>query len=309
MDEKFLHFRNDTFIATIANTKKWTVSTNQKVPIDMHLLITQGRISGALFNDETSLVSLDELHDTLPTAANYAFYLDALLDNFVVLDIEPKCPDPIKNQLKNMPCLYCETSMSGHGIHMVFHLPNDILTQYPDARQKVVFKEDHGWYEILLNHYVTFTGNILPANIGTNDTEFRQLFTAMASQQKYTTKADIDIEQIASVETRYTAQILETLRNHAKRYKKSKKDFNDDISRYEFAYMAYLYKGIQSIISIPIIAQEHDYNDAEQAWFMFTIASELLPSRAKHEEFRDNMPWLLYLAFEVIAKNKKGKKS
>lgn len=189
---------------------------------------------------------------------------------------------------------------------MVFQLPTDILDKYPDAKQKVVFKEEHGYYEILLNHYVTFTANQIPANISSDNTEFKKLFESMASQQKYVTKASIDIQTLDSVDTKYSQQIIDALRNASARYKKKPADFHNDLSRYEFAYMAYLYYAIQRVTAIDIIAKDHAYTDAEKAWFLYTIASNFLPARAKHEETRDNMPWLLYLAFEVIAKNKKG---
>lgn len=308
MEDRYTQFIQNPFIRTIAGTEKWTVSTKDKMPIDIKDLAYRNRLHGATFNNEISLGTLDFLHQTIPEAANYAFYLDALEDNFVVLDIEPKCPDDIRQSLTDMPCLYCETSMSGRGVHMVFRLPEDILNQHPDARQKVVFKENHGYYEILLNHYVTFTANQIPAVIGEDDTEFRKLFEQMASHQKLTVKADINAELLETVDAPHADLILNILRNYKGMYKKTLADFNDDNSKYEFAYIAYLNYRLGLLTDIPSLKQQHEYTDSEKAWFLYTVATEYLPSRPKHEEQRNGMPWLYYLAFEVIAHNKNDEK-
>ena len=309
MSQRYQLFRSNPFIDTIAGKKKWTVSTNTKMPIDMNNLIYKGKLTGALYNDDLSLVSLDKVNETLPDAANYAFYLDALEDGFVVLDIEPKCPDDVRAELMAMPCLYCETSLSGHGIHMVFRLPSDILDAKENARQKIVFKEDHGWYEILLNHYVTFTGNQIAANIGDDDSEFRNLFARMASEQKASSKADVDVFEIEEVKTRYANAILEVLMSHRNDYRKTLADFSGDTSRYEFSYIAFLNHRLGKMLKLRDIAAEHEYTDAERAWFLYKVASEYLPSRSKHENRRNGLPWLLYLSSEVIAHNKESEAS
>lgn len=308
MDDRYVRFRNTPFVARLASTPKWTVSTNQKMPLDMYAFKYRHIISGALYSNEDSLTTLDEVNSLLPDAANYTYYLDALIDNIVVLDIEPKCPQEIKDKLLQMPCLYCETSMSGKGIHMVFPLPADILEQYPDAKAKIVFKEEHGYYEILLNHYVTFTANQLPHVTGTDAEPFRQLFLEMAQTQRVSSKADVTIEALQKVETQYSDLILSILMNHKKDYKKTLADFNGDHSKYEFAYMAFLNHRLTKMLDLPAMKADHNYTDSERAWFLYTVAVDYLPHRPKHDEQRNKMPWLLYLAGEVIAHNKKDDK-
>lgn len=310
MTERYAKFRQNPFVNSIATTKKWTVSTNTKMPIDMFIFKYRQQIKGALFTDDTSLTTLDEVNELIPNAANYAFYLDAITDKFVVLDIEPTCPDEIKAKLQAMPCLYCETSMSGKGIHMVFRLPEDILMKYPEAQNKIVFKEEHKYYEILLNHYVTFTANQLPFSHENNPEPFRKLFEEMARTQKETVKTEIDISAITEKPGGpYTDLILETLMSHRKEYKKTLSDFYDDNSKYEFAYIAFLYNRLQKMTEIPNIKARYAYTDSEKAWFLYTVATEYLPYRAKHDESRNNLPWLLYLSGEVIAHNKNQKKN
>ena len=41
----------NSFIQTIADNRRWTVSTSKKKPIDMNILRLQGKIVGASFKD------------------------------------------------------------------------------------------------------------------------------------------------------------------------------------------------------------------------------------------------------------------
>lgn len=304
MDDRYEQFRRTSFVTALADTPKWTVSTKQKMPIDLYALQYRHTISGALYPNELSLATLDKVNELLPNAANYTFYLDALTDGVVVLDIEPICPAEIKNELLQMPCLYCETSMSGKGIHMVFPLPEDLLDTYPEAKEKTVFKEEHKYYEILLNHYVTFTANQIPAVTTGSQEPFRRLFASMAQEQKVTAKADVSIEALQKVNSEYTDLILSVLMNHRKEYRKSLEDFHNDTSKYEFAYIAFLLNRLERMLATPALKQKRTFTDSEKAWFLYMVASDYLPHRPKHETERNHMPWLLYLAGEVIAHNK-----
>jgi len=153
------YFSAMPFIQSISDNARWTVSTKTKMPIDMNRLIRTGEIVGAKFdNGNEPLITLTQLISALPNAANAAYKLNQSVDEFVVLDIEPKCPADIRDKLLTLPYKYCELSMSGSGFHLVFDKPN---TQYQDILYgKPAVKEKHGWYEILLNHYVTFRGKV-----------------------------------------------------------------------------------------------------------------------------------------------------
>lgn len=298
-------FRTNPFISGIAAKERWTVSTADKVPIDMYALEYKGIVAGAKFNNELSLATLDKVHGLIPAAANYAFYMDALKDGFVLLDIEPKCPDEVKAKLLAMPCRYIETSMSGKGVHMVFDLPADLLDKYPDARQKVVMKEKHGWYEILLLHYVTFTGRALPQAMreGCPAYGFRDLFEELARKQTVAVRSDVEVEAIDGVDYPSTPVVLDRLRNRQE-YRKTLDDFDGDKSKFEFGFICHKYFWLKRLLLVPAIMADHRYTDAEAAWLLYTVASEQLPKRPKHEELRNGMPWLMYLAYEVIAQNK-----
>lgn len=293
----FPEFYANPLIRSIAGIEKWSVSDKDKRPIDMFDLKTFGHIHGATWTDGRSLMTLDALVDFLPDAANHAFYLDAMTDSFVVLDVEKTCPDDIKQKLLQLPYVYGETSLSGQGLHLLFPLPS-CIKDYPIAMQKPAMREEHGYYEILLNHWVTFTRNMLPPATGNGN--FEELFRELASKQTESKRVDFDVE------TQFPQGIYEAAKicYHLKRqtpYSKTPEDFFGDRSKYEYGHTSYLYHRLRKLIAA--VAPDHHYTPNELAWMLYKASSRTIPYREKHDEERDGLPWLLYLAREVIAKH------
>ncbi|MBO5435443.1 hypothetical protein J6A31_06600 [bacterium] len=301
----FPDFYNNVFIQAIAPHDRWTVSDNTKRPIDMHALIHEQKIWGAAFDrGYNPLVDLQTLCNTIPSATNNAYYLDALIDGFVILDIEPKCPDVIKQKFLNLPYVYGETSMSGKGLHLVFDLPKDIIEKYPAAKQKLALKEEHGYYEILLNHMVTFTRNILPPRMFTEDISvFENIFELLAMKQKEASAGDTTIEaiNIDIDDIPHVNKLLTPLR--AQIYNKTPNDFYNDMSKFEFGITGFYYRALMKLLGKNNKFKDHVYSDEEKAVILYKITSEKLNHRDKHDQIRNNMPWLLYIATCLIAKS------
>lgn len=302
-------FIQHPFVQKIANNQLWTISDNIKRPIDMIVLRDQHKVVGATFSNENSLVSLYELYNIIPNAANYAYYLDAHTDNFVVLDIEPSCSDKTKNELLQMNPLYIETSMSGKGIHMIFEFPKDIMDKYPDAKNKIVFRGDNHEYEILINHYVTFTGRQISHEPVENPKSFRDLFEKLASRQKPTaTKSDINIDEMQPVDTKELPFLMELLTTAMNRYNKTPDDFkkenghDNDTSRWEYAIIGYMYSKLQNILKVQKIANDHTYTLEEQIWIMYQIIYDYIEHRPKHDTLRNGRPFIIFLMETIIAK-------
>ena len=156
--ENFPEFYSHPFIKEIKDNSRWTVSgltslddrTNKK-PIDIWELHDIGTLHGAREHNSTCLMTLDELLDFLPNAANHAYYLEAMEDEYVILDIEPDCPQQLKNMFLDMDYVYGETSMSGKGYHLVFPLPLEI-DKYPKAKTKKVWQDKTRYFELHLEH-------------------------------------------------------------------------------------------------------------------------------------------------------------
>lgn len=299
----FPEFYTNPIIGAIADVPRWTVSDNAKVPINMRELISSGRVWGAHEISDQCLVRLDELTRFLPTAANNAFYLRAQTDGFVVLDIEKTCPPEVSQRLLSLPNLWVEPSMSGKGYHLVMPLPSNFW-DYPIAVGKTVLKEVHGYYEILLDHWVTFTRTSLPASALPP-----QNFEAGAWEEVYADLAKDAVESPVS-EFDITAerpeiprleQIIELMTRRP--LEKSPEDFHNDYSRYEFSALGILYNRLKTIlIAVSEVETEAVYDEAAMSWLIYEAAVRMLPARDKHEEVRNGMPLLLNAAVSLVGR-------
>lgn len=301
----FPEFYNNPFVKQIENIEKWTVSDKNKRPIDMHALIHEQKVWGMAFDrGYNPLVDLKTLCNTIPSATNNAYYLDALVDKYVVLDIEPKCPEHIKQKLMELPYVYGEISMSGKGVHLVFSLPENILNKYPDAQQKQALKEENGYYEILLNHMITFTRNALPPSTCREDISiFDNVFELLAMKAKPNASNDkqIAVTSIKKEDIPYFDTLIAPLR--AQKYNKSAIDFKNDISKYEFAVTGFYHRALMQLLDDDNRYKDHQYTDEEKAVILYSITSEKIPYRPKHDQTRNDMPWLLFIATRLLSKS------
>ncbi len=305
----FPEFYGNPFIKSIAADEKWTISDATKRPIDMwDLVLTNPDLSrkptGAWSNTPHCLMDLASLCKYVPHAANNAYFFDYQSTGCVLLDVEPTCPDELKAVFLGMDYIYGETSMSGKGYHLVFRTP-DCIAKYPNAAVKQKLQDSQKRYEFLLYHYVTFTRNMIPPakpGAGKIDAYFEQM-CALAKQSEKKISFDVDAARPKPVEKQDIAKM--TLQNYAE-YKKEPKDFDGDMSRYEFGYAAYLYAALERILAAPSYNScRENFTNSIKAWLVYDVLVERLKCREKHASTRDGLPWLLYLAQEAIAKNTK----
>ena len=239
-------FKVHPFITTIADNIRWTISTKTKMPIDMNALKNRQVIIGATFKDDNQpLVTLSELEQIVPNPTNTAYSLNQALDDFVVLDIEPTCPDDIRDRLLQMPYKYCEISMSGAGFHLVFDKPKTNFEHI--LLSKPALKEEHGYYEILLNHYVTFTGKIcVPSDacVPLDISEFEKLIDDLASKAKIQSSVMINTDELPELEDIPLGDDIVTLLTKA-RYGKTIENFSNDHSKYEFGVAGFYYNKLK----------------------------------------------------------------
>lgn len=306
----FKRFYENPIIMSLADKQKWTVSDSDKRPIDMYDFKLRGSVHGAITTKGYNpYLTLNELCDLIPNAANNAFALDALEDDIVVLDIEPCCPKELRAELLKLPFEYAEISMSGKGIHMIFQLPRDILDKYPIVYEKTYMREENGYYEILLQHMVTFTRKSIARSQNPADiSAFDKLFTDLAKKEKASVKVNVaTINQSAIDSIPYFDAIHNCLKYQE--YKKTPEDFQNkdkskiDYSAYEFAMCGFYYRKLMKCLPDGKF-KDHIYTDAELSLIIYTIIKEKLEHRAKHDEARKGMPWLLYIAATFVAKAK-----
>lgn len=289
---------------------KWTWSAprekadgkvSKKMPVNMADLRYDQKITGCPWGtDEPEItVSLPTLIALFPNVPNHAYHLDYETDGFVCLDIEPSCPDDLKQKLLQTPYIYGEYSMSGKGFHLFFRTP-DLIKDYPAAAVKTELKDDNRYFEILLNHWVTFTRNMIQPSAGTES--FDDIFETMCKAAEVIKRQEFDITKNQPEIPRW--EMIKAFMQHTlDRYRKTPADFNGDVSSYEFGYAAYLYNKIDSLLESPIFRESRlTYDSNQRMWMVYLLIKDNLPYRDKHETFRDDIPLLLYTAKNVVAR-------
>lgn len=322
----FPNFYDNPSIRAIADAQRWTVSgrlgdadDGNKAPIDIRHLIDgcgpscrhEGPLRGAFDISPVCLVDLDELVRELPDAANNAFHLQSSTDGFMVVDIEPDCPEEIARDLLRMPgILYSEVSMSGRGYHLLVPVPSN-LHDFPLAVGKRKIRESHGWYELLLDHWATFTRRPIPsealarARAAANPPAFatvEDLYADLAVGVRESAAASGSV--IATAEDApdipYGIDIVSQTRRAAEGHLKTPDDFDRDMSRYEFSVLGSLYGWLRTQVS-EYSAYGVEYSASDVTWLLYLAAVEVLEPRPKHHQTRNGRPYLLDRAASLVA--------
>lgn len=312
----FAAFMAHPFIQTIKDNQQWTISTGTKMPIDIPYLETCGIVIGASFaNGNQPLVSLAHVQDVIEnkggtTTNNAAYNLKQGLDSFFILDIEPDCPEDVRNELLRLPYAYGEYSMSGQGFHLAFPRPDQPPVKRPELfTAKPVIKEEHGWYEFLLNHYVTFTGNMVCPADGTIMRPIDDLwaeFDRISENTKIIHTFELENGQIPELEDIELGEfITDLLTDENCAYRKTIDDFNGDASKYEFGVTGFYHKRMNSLLSTSAY-EKHTYTPEERIRILYEVIIRMIPYRKKHEELREGMPWLMYTAKRVVTSVPQG---
>lgn len=319
--ELFARFYDNTVIMRLAPAERWTVSGMlgadddtgrglHKAPIDVRHLLRgctphcqhQGPVRGAFRIDSTCLMNLDDLTENLPHARNCAFYLRSDVDEVVILDIEPSCPPEIARHLLRLHhVLYAERSMSGHGYHLLLNTPKN-LQNFPDASSKRVLRHPQGWYEILLEHWITFTRDVIDLPEGSEDhPTIEDIWAELAEQTKPSIRTSaLEITAETPV-IALSEDIIRIVLRRAASQLKTPEDFGNDLSRYEFSVMAVLHRHLRQIIQGLHRSTASPYSLSDEVHLLHAAAQRVLKDRPKHHEMRNSRPYLLDQATRMVA--------
>lgn len=311
-------FLSNPAIRTIAGKPKWTISDKDKKPISLYYLLWRHDAThGCQADMPCDMLPLDQMidrfHAVYPQAgliSNFAFNLDVMEDNLVVLDIEPTCSPSLMAKFLELPYLYGERSMSGKGVHLVFPKPSN-FEDFPAAMQKLALKGPKKHYEILLAHWVTFTGNTLKRPVGRNienQKPFEALYAELAQKQttSQTIEADIDAGGIPSdvSEIPDSDYILELLTKETNDYRRTPEDFDNDMSRYEHGYTGHKYYKLKLILALSRIQDNgHLYTVEERVRLVYEAVKATIAYREKHERVDHGIPWLMQQAIIIVKKD------
>ena len=315
-------FLSNPTIQRLTSIPKWTISDKDKRPVSMFNLLYRNQVRGAQTDTPGDMLELPKLIEQFSERfpggnmiSNFAFYLDVMTDDIVILDIEPSCPSALMQEFLQLPYLYGETSMSGRGIHLVFPKPAN-FDDFPAAAKKVAMKGPGKHYEILMNHWVTFTGRALGRPVSKNHENqkpFELLYAKLAMQQKETQTTELHFdaqrlkEDIAGIPD--SDYIMEIMLCPANDVHVDKAKFDGDMSRCEFAYLGSKYCQLANLLSGTRIKKNgHTYTAEDYIRLLYAISIQQLPHRDKHDTMRQHMPWLLYEATQIVAQRINEKK-
>lgn len=312
-----MSFINEPVIKYMATQKRWAISDprkkenyndpylQEKAPMNVNMLMCN-MVKYVNPSVPDSMVSLDVAYNFAPNCGRYAYYLDTMLDNLIIIDIEKTCPPELLVEFLKLPYIYAETSMSGKGVHLIMAKPSNFHDI--EQSQKTVIKDPRGYYEILQNHWCTFTGNPLPQNNGSFvritpptlswDDVYKEIALAspMSAVGDITTEiADIkDVPQANELMEMTKIFVLED-----EQYLKALD--NTDGSAREFSIISTIKRSLDitnAILNVPLSTEE-------EIAVIFELASDhdIIEYRPKHETVRQGMLWLHYTVINVLAKS------
>lgn len=305
------HFYDNPAIASIASSPRWTVSDIDKMPLDIRALQRgetreDGSLKGAVEKNATYLMSLHELRAFLPNAANNAFALHSELDRLMVLDIEKTCEPERARHLLQIPALYRELSMSGKGYHLVLPIPK-AAKDYPEIMARTAMVGPEKQYEVLIDHWVTFTRKPIPAHLlpePAGPALWEEVFTVMAKKTLETPPpAEFTVMLERPTILGYEKALAWMTRQPLP---KTVDDFRGDHSRFEFSSLGTLYGRLSPIIAA--LEEQHGviYEDYEKAWLIYDAITLLIAPRHKHSEVRSGAPLLLNSASALVAERRRA---
>ena len=312
---------------TLQRTKDWCVSKD-KVPLDLFAL-ERGYEWGA--SNKRSHSSYEDYNKAKEIGLKHKLPITLMVDseklNIYVIDIEKTCPEEIRQGILNalkQNITYIETSLSGKGFHLVVGL------NAPQMLKTAKYKK---WFEILTNHHCTFTENEL---------SFDDAFNYQIDTNEYITDDEKDVELLNALSTSLSPiefydligdskvnlntansdefddfkRVAATFDGrHADLFnilcdvdytKTVDGDFFGDYSRYEFGYASKLTYAAKRISEDMIDNRLNHYDlkltREQHIMIVFMVLKQSLPYRAKHDEFRNGLPWLLYTAQQVYDK-------
>lgn len=336
----FPGFYTNSIINHLGRYAKWSVSDTNARPINVPALIQGRGLFGASQNKlNTDAVTLDTLTTHLPEATNATFFADAANDGVLIIDVEKTCPPYIAEQLLSLPgCYYMEVSKSGRGFHLIVPMPNDTDIRHKvHASTVAALRAPGGVFEVLLYHWVTFTRRIVTdgdiaalaalsrqkaandqlADVEATDMErealcneidyrsvdglIDSLFTYRQSNPAHTLNYEHAVDTDALEQARNLPK-YELLCNSlvSAQCSYTLDDYAGDHSRFEFAMLGWLHHTFTSLAFAQGVISHYDH--MAQAIIIYDALTQRIEHRAKHDEFRDGMPLLLYGALRIVEK-------
>ena len=336
-------FSRNPLISKLSDDPNWTVSDDMKRPINAKVLLETYELFNAKLDErkEWPLVTLPEIDaDSNLDCVNRAYRLRARENRVIGIDVEPIAPKWMKHQVLNFPAQYTELSKNG-GVHALVLVPECLINDdnrylFDDLSvfKEPVPKDKNGkdlrsaFFEVIFNdHYLTFTKRMLtekPCADYENDPLARQFlvsFLANILEMDRKKKAEREVAKqyrIDMIDRELDEKKQEDIRlfldmeifdkARTKSTEKKPHDFAGDASRYEMSVanaIAY-YVILNHKIALDTESSREladSLSEKDLAYAIFLMLKDVVPYREKHDEYRYNMPWLLFTskrAYEFV---------
>ncbi|MCR6108582.1 hypothetical protein HXA34_20040 [Salipaludibacillus agaradhaerens] len=326
-------FIQNPLIKRLSKDPYWTVSDDNKRPVNARLLLDTGNTYNIKFDGEWPLVTLDELDaDKNLQAVNRAYRLRARENRVIAVDVEPDAPESMKQEVLKFPAHFTELSKNG-GVHLLILVPEDLINsenrymfdelsvfKEPVPKPKDASEKPRGaHFEVLFNdHFITFTKRMLtqkPCVDYSQESEAKDMLARfldnivqMDKQRKKERelakqyrigmmKNIIDEEKEKMIKDFISIKPFEKAKEQAKN--KSINDFGGDASRYEMSVANGI--AFHTIRAHKLAKDTVSFRDIAEpldeqdlAYAVYLLLKDVVPHREKHDEDRDGLPWLLF---------------
>lgn len=291
-------FEHNALIQKLSNYPRWTISSHDKIPLSMRNINPDDpNPQFQMYAHDNELITLPELNDIKALAGAVRTYrMNSIENNIIMIDIENHIDPAKKAELMHLPYGYGETSMSG-GTHLLVEIPEKLVFNpkyLPVLMKNFARSEDWGFEVITNNHFMTFTKNEIAPNIGDENKLIALLdFLAENIVSKKTIQinetSDINMENVRLL----AIQISLVVKNEISQLNFVK--CND--SQRDWQASMKLAGHIYQLLNVPtnkILFS--DITDSEIIEVIYKITSKRLDHRDKYDTYRDNLPFLKYVA-------------
>lgn len=325
-------FMSNPLIQHIANETQWTLSDNEKRPINARQFLDEGLVYNAKFDKGHPLVTLPELdaNEDLQ-AVNRAYRLHARDNRVIVIDVEPSAPQTMIEEAKQFPAHLTEMSRNG-GVHLLILVPEDMIDdtnrymfddlsvfKEPVPKPEAGEKERSAYFEVIFNdHYITFTKKLLTekpfADFVNNQNDRANLKSFLDNIVKLDEKKKKErelakqyrINMLSNMVSEEKQELIESFIETSafsiisdQVEDKNASDFGGDHSRFEMSIantIAYHTIRIHRLSkgTFHLDKYHRKLNEQDLIYTIYLILKDHAPYREKHDEDRDGLPWLLY---------------
>lgn len=318
-------FNSNPLIKFMSRDESWTVSSDEKQPLDMRNYLANGTLGFAKINDDWNpMVSLTELNKHPQfTYTNRAYRMHASKNQIICIDIENTADDKTKEFLLQFPFEYLEYSKHG-GIHGLMHVDKKLLSPTMLAIFQVATTIRHPsktWEMFLNKHYCTFTQNVIqPRQFtaeqkATKTKEFLDYVVKMYQQKESTHAQQVDSVKLKKEVPDYIEQIAQIFPKSDFEYiaQLTPEDYRSDsglidMSKYEYNVLLFIRKQLTNRIlygfddpfyALNLPKPIEKLTTEDYVYLTFYFGQKILPHRDKHDTERNGVPFLLYIASAV----------